>query len=228
LSSYTRAIRARILYNHLAIGGLPQSYVLALLDSGQLPTIVDHENYNPRIVEWMTDVLGTEDIAPEDYPAAFIETLDNPTQLWDKAFSKDITRPARHLLIALFLSGPKGTDVEALRTLFEALHPRLCVELGVARDPKDFEQSLKQLEGGFVAIEDLDVSFINPSVRDYLADYLADGALLPAAAATCTSATAARQIWTFAKEKLDWLALRMPWRRAATCRARSAWVPKPT
>jgi len=209
LSSYTRAIRARILYNHLAIGGLPQSYVLALLDSGELPTIIDHENYNPRIVEWMTDVLGTEDIAPEDYPAAFIETLDNPTQLWDKAFSKHITTPARHLLIALFLSGPQGAEVETLRTLFEAFHSRLCVDLGVARDPKDFEQSLKQLEGGFVVIEDVDVDvdFINPSVRDYLAGYLADGVLLPATAATCTSAKAARQIWTFAKEKLDWLAL---------------------
>lgn len=207
LSSYTRAIRARILYNHLAIGGLPQRYVLALLDSGKLPTIIDHENYNPRIMEWMTDVLGTEDIAPEDYPAAFIQTLDNPTQLWDKAFSKHITTPARHLLVALFLSGPQGTEIETLRTLFEAFHAKLCVDLGVARDPKDFEQSLKQLEGGFVAIEDADVNFINPSVRDYLAGYLADGTLLPVAAATCTSARAARQIWMFAKEKLDWLAL---------------------
>lgn len=207
LSSYTRAIRARILYNHLAIGGLPQSYVLALLESGELPTIIDHENYNPRIVEWMTDVLGTEDIAPADYPVAFIETLDNPTQLWDKAFSKHITTPARHLLITLFLSGPRGTDVETLQTPFEAFHTRLCAQLGIARDPKDFEQSLKQLEGGFVAIEDGVVDFINPSVRDYLAGYLADGALLPIAAATCRSAKAARQIWTFAKEKLDWLAV---------------------
>lgn len=207
LSSYTRAIRARILYNHLAIGGMPQSYVIALLDSGQLPTIIDHENYNPRIVEWMTDVLGTEDIAPEDYPAAFIETLNNPTQLWDKAFCKHITASARHLLIALFFSGPQGSDVDTLRTLFEAFHAWLCADLGVARDPKDFEQSLKQLEGGFVAIEDGDVDFINPSVRDYLAGYLADGALLPVAAAACTSAIAGRQIWSFAKEKLDWLQL---------------------
>ncbi len=207
LSSYTRAIRARILYNHLAIGGLSQAYVLALLDSGELPTIIDHENYNPRIVEWMTDVLGTEDIAPEDYPAAFIETLDNPTQLWDKAFSKHITIPARHLLIALFLSARKGAEVEDLRTLFEAFHARLCVDLGVARDPKDFEQSLKQLEGGFIAIQGVNINFINPSVRDYLAGYLADGALLPVAASTCTSATSALRIWTFAKEKLDWLTL---------------------
>lgn len=207
LSSYTRSIRARILYNHLAIGGLPQSYVFALLDSGELPTIIDHENYNPRIVEWMTDVLGTEDIAPKDYPAAFIETLDNPTQLWEKAFGKHITTPARHLLIALFLAGSQGTEVEKLRTVFDTFHARLCADLGIARDPKDFEQSLRQLEGGFVAIEDGDVDFINPSVRDYLAGYLADGALLPAAAATCTSATAARQIWSFAKEQLDWLAL---------------------
>lgn len=207
LSSYTRAIRARILYNHLAIGGLPQSYVLALLDSGEIPAIIDHENYNPRIVEWMTDVLGTEEITPDDYPAAFIETLDNPTQLWDKAFSKHITTSARHLLIALFFAGPQGTDIEMLRTLFETFHRQLCADLGVARDLKDFEQSLKQLEGGFVAIEDGDVDFINPSVRDYLSGYLADGSLLPVAAATCTSARAARQIWTFAKEKLDWLAL---------------------
>jgi DNA polymerase III delta prime subunit len=207
LSSYTRAIRARILYNHLAIGGLPQSFVLALLNSGELPTIIDHENYNPRIVEWMTDVLGTEDISPDDYPAAFIDTLDNPTQLWEKAFRKHITTPARHLLIALFLSGRQGTDIVTLRSFFEAFHARLSADLGVARDPKDFEQSLKQLEGGFVAIEDRNVDFINPSVRDYLAGYLTDGALLPTAAATCTSATGARQIWTFAKEKLDWLAL---------------------
>jgi DNA polymerase III delta prime subunit len=207
LSSYTRAIRARILYNHLAIGGLPHGHVLALLDSGELPTIIDHENYNPRIVEWMTDVLGTEDIEAPDYPAAFVETLNNPTQLWDTAFSKHITAPARHLLIALFLSGPKGAAIDALQTFFEASHARLCAELGVPRDPKDFELSLKQLEGGFVAIEDTDVDFINPSVRDYLSGYLADGALLPAAAAICTSATAARQIWTFTKENLDWLRL---------------------
>lgn len=208
LSSYTRAIRARILYNHLAIGGQPHGHVIALLDSGELPTIIDHENYNPRIIEWMTDVLGTEDIAPEDYPTAFIETLNNPTQLWDKAFSKHITAPARHLLIALFLSGSQGSDIASLRTFFDEFHARLCTELGVARDPKDFELSLRQLEGGFVSIEDGEVDFINPSVRDYLAGYLADGALLPLAAATCPSAGAAQQIWSFAKEKLDWLRLR--------------------
>jgi hypothetical protein len=111
------------------------------------------------------------------------------------------------LLIALFLSGPQSTEIERLRAYFEAFHARLCIDLGAARDPKDFEQSIKQLEGGFVAIENADVAFINPSVRDYLAGYLADGALLHIAASTCTSATAARQIWTFAKERLDWLAL---------------------
>lgn len=207
LSSYTRAIRARILYNHLAIGGLPQSYVLALLDSGELPGIIDHDNYNPRIVEWMTDALGIEDIELEDYPAAFLEILDNPTQLWDKAFSKHITSAARHLLIALFLVGPRGSNVATLRGLFEEFHARLSAELGVTRDLKDFDQSLKQLEGSFLAIEDGDVDFINPSIRDYLAHYLADGSLLPVAAATCTSALAAMQIWSFAKDNLDWLQL---------------------
>lgn len=100
---------------------------------------------------------------------------------------------------------PQGSEIGTLRTLFEAFYIRLCVDLGVARDPKDFDQSLKQLESSFLAIEDCDVDFINPSAREFLAGYLADGALLPVAAATCTSAMSAKQIWSFAKEKLDWL-----------------------
>lgn len=207
LSAYTRAIRSRILYNHLALGGIPSSHVIALIESGLLPQIVDHRNYNPRIIEWMTDVLRIADIASNKYPSMFIDILDNPDQLWDRAFRNHITPSARHLLIALFFSGPFETKITDLRTLFETFHARMCGDLRIPRDPKDFEQSLKHVEGSFVAIENGAVDFINPSVRDYLAGYLTDEVLLSTIMSSALSGYAARELWTFAKRKLDWLQL---------------------
>ncbi|WP_404478357.1 restriction endonuclease [Novosphingobium sp. BL-52-GroH] len=207
LSSYTRAIRARILYNHLALGGMPRAHVVALIESGLLPAIIDHRNYSPRIIEWMTDVLRVDEVPPAEYPTAFVEALANPSRLWDRAFRTHITAAARHLLIALFFTGRHGGGVGNLRMIFESFHARMCSDLGLARDPKDFENSLRHVEGGFVAIEDGDVDFINPSVRDYIASYLSDGMLLLAIANSCSSGDSVREIWTFAQKHVDWLDL---------------------
>ena len=82
---YTRRIKARILYNHLLVVGTPQSHISALIKSGLIAKIVDHKNYNPRIIDWMTDSARVGDILPEAYPPAFIDALTNPKQLWDIA-----------------------------------------------------------------------------------------------------------------------------------------------
>lgn len=76
--------------------------------------------------------------------------------------------------------------------------------MGIARDPKDFEESLRHVEGGFVVIQDAAVDFINPSVRDYLASYLTDELLLISVMSTARTDALAREVWTFAKEQLDW------------------------
>lgn len=202
LSSYTRAIRARILYNHLLVRNVPRKHLLALLNSGKLAKIVDHKNYNPRVIEWMTDSTHLEDISPGAYPNAFIAALDNPKALWDKAFRNHISPACRHLLIALFFTPTFGAAIAELQEAFGALHDRLCQELGIARDPKDFEESLKRLESGFVEIRNGTVDFINPSVRDYLSDYLSDGQLLVDLAQAAGSGLAAKQIWNFAQRQL--------------------------
>jgi Restriction endonuclease len=73
VSVYTRRIKARILYNHLLIAGTPQAHIVALVESGEIAQIVDHKNYNPRIIEWMTDVAHVGSLKPDAYPAAFID-----------------------------------------------------------------------------------------------------------------------------------------------------------
>ena len=87
---YTRRIKARILYNHLLVSGTPKSHIQALLESNKIAKIVDHKNYNPRIIEAMTDALRTNDIKSTNYPTAFIDALNNPSQIWDTAFRTHI------------------------------------------------------------------------------------------------------------------------------------------
>jgi hypothetical protein len=192
---YTRRIKARILYNHLVVSRTPQVFVAALIHSGLIPKIVDHGNYNPRLIEWMTDMTRVGDIPPDQYPAAFLHTLDHPDQLWDTAFRTHIDRMCQHLLFALFFCSEYGADIDELKAAYESLHAHLSRKYGLAYDPGDFEESLRILEGSFVAISGSRVSFVNPSLRDYLTSYLGDLGLLKEFAHTATQSDWAKSLW---------------------------------
>lgn len=193
---YTRRIRSRILYNHLLVAGTPQSHINALVASGKLPRIIDHKNFNPRIIEWMTDGARLDDVPAAKYPDAFVDTLANPGRLWETAFRNHIPRKCQHLLIALFFCSEYRTRLDELRVAFDALHPALCANYGESHDPKDFEDALQILEGGFVTLRGADVAFVNPSIRDYLTGYLDDMPLLLIAAHSARRTEWAKAVWT--------------------------------
>jgi hypothetical protein len=107
VGKYTRRVKARILYNHLVVAKTPPLHVAALMSAGALSKIVDHKNYNPRIIETMTDALHLQQIDPADYPKAFLAALDNPRELWNVAF-RNVTPSRRHLLYALYFCSEYG------------------------------------------------------------------------------------------------------------------------
>ncbi len=201
---YARRIRARILYNHLVIAGTPIAHVRALIHSEKIPEIVDHRNYNPRIIEWMTDAIHIEDVEPDDYANAFVTALKNPSRLWDNAFRTHIDDKCRHLLFAMFFCSEYGVERDKLRQAYDPLHTALCARYSIAHDPKDFEEAIRTLEGGFINIGGRSISFINPSVRDYMAEYLDDYALLGEFARAAHKADYAKAIWKFgSKDKFN-------------------------
>lgn len=197
---YTRRIKARILYNHLLVSNTPLLHIQALLDSNTLAEIVDHKNYNPRIIEAMTDTLHINNIEIAKYPAAFIDALNNPSQIWDTAFRTHIDHRCRHLLIAMFFLTEYGVPLATLRSSFDALHTVLCRGFRLAHGPKDFEEAIHILEGSFVKIGSISgpvVSFINPSLKDYLSVYLLDTELLIRIVPTAASIDWLLSLWKF-------------------------------
>lgn len=198
VGTYTRRIRARILYNHLIVARTPRELVFALIESGVVPKIVDHKNYNPRVIEWMTDADRLHDLTPETYPKAFLAALANPKQLWDTAYRTHIPQKCRHLLLTMYFCSQYGVELDELRPAFEALHQELCATHGVARDPKDFEEAVRILEGGFITLRNTQISYVNPSFRDYMSGYVNDVALLCECAKTAQSARWAQAVWKVA------------------------------
>lgn len=203
VSLYTRRIKARILYNHLLLASISAPKIDALITSGLLPEIVDHPNYNPRIIEWMTDKYHVGEVAAEQYPEAFIETLDHPEELWDKAFRSHISKSCQHLLITLFFVQGYSISIATLKSSYQKLHPKLCAYFGYPHDPKDFDESLKILEGGFIKIEGTMVRFVNPSIGDYLSGYLKEPALLELCAQSSSDGYWASAVWRHTKQSID-------------------------
>ena len=202
VGTYTRRIRARILYNHLVVADTPKQHVRGLVSSGKIPKIVDHRNYNPRVVEWMTDGFRVKNVNSASYADAFLSALKNPRDLWDTAFRTHIDDKCRHLLFALFFCSEYGVRTDELGISYNSLHAVLCNRYRIQQDPKDFEEALRILEGSFIDIKDGSVSYVNPSLRDYLTEYLEDFNLLCAFAPSARKARWAQSLWEFGNQEI--------------------------
>jgi hypothetical protein len=175
IEDYTRGHRARILYNHVYFSDLASEYAAALVKDHAYREIIDHKNYNPRIVEWMTSPGGRPPV--RKFASEFVKTLDNPLRVWEHAFNNQIGHDAQAILLCLAsVTGTIGID--ELRTAWRALVDPSQNPI-VTRPIRDrFQSALKLIDGSFVRSEryhDLTgVSFHNPSIRDYVLRRLAN------------------------------------------------------
>lgn len=201
---YTRRIKARILYNHLLVSDISLEHIQALWSSGAVAKIVDHKNYNPRIIEAMTDGVQMQAVTAEDYPSEFIKALKDPKRIWDVSFRTHIPTKCRHLLYSLFFSSDYGVPIDELRVVFNGLHQSISSKYALPHDPSDFVEALRILEGGYINISDRRVSFINPSLRDYLTDYIDDVELVCDFAGSAQKADWAERVWDHVRITKIW------------------------
>ena len=74
---YTRRIKSLIFYNHLYSSDLTHEYVTALLKNNWIKKIVDHDNYNPRLIASVSsDCL--DNVIPDEYPSYVFHAFQHP------------------------------------------------------------------------------------------------------------------------------------------------------
>ena len=181
LAKYSRRIRAQILYNHLHFSDLPRPHIEKLVVKRGYVRIVDHENYNPRLVEYLTSLAWVGKTPPAEYLDLFLRNLNNPVEIWGHAFRNQLSDRARHLLFVL-TTMPVESLMADLEQAFNAFHSSQCANFGIARSTSDFRRSLKELDGTFIVTqkrqEAILVRFQNPSIRDFMKHLLLTGELL--------------------------------------------------
>lgn len=179
LKNYTRFERAKILFNHVYFSNLPEPFKHNLLYENNYLNIIQHRNYNPRIIEWMADFQNSEYIVSTNYISEFLANLENPSRIWEHAFENQLSEPAKHLLLVL-ASLPSKVFIEDLESAFNVFYVHTANKYGFARHSRDFKRALKELESNFLSINnvntlkafDLTIQFHNPSIQDFLDNYL--------------------------------------------------------
>lgn len=176
LSDYTQYDKALILYNHLYYFSVPQNLYNYLIKDKHYLKIINHKNYSPRLIEWLVTSKKIETIQDgEEYYKVFMDSLDNPAQVWKKTFENNISECSRFLLYCLCLAG-KLVETEKLGIILKQWL-KVC---GVIKSAIDFEilfkNSLKELENSFISIQIQGtknyITLHNPSIEDFLTSRL--------------------------------------------------------
>ena len=165
--------KGRIFHNHIYFKGLPATYYQNILKGFHYREIVKHNNYTPRIMEFVTREYNFKKVSSDNYYEYILQCLDNPTEIWKDEFSEKLQQEDRILLTTLYSLTDTSIDEEILKRAFNY---RLCNSTIVDTSRNVWEDVLNRLEGAFLQIIEKnrkkEIGVINPSVNDFLKEYL--------------------------------------------------------
>lgn len=177
LDSMTKMDKARILYNHIWHSEMDSDYVDQLYSEKRYRKIIEHQNFNPRLIRFITDAQRLKSVPAEQYWAHSTKLLSNPSQVWDNPFQAQLDDCGRALVLLVAMNGRVISEAE----LSEAFARYLSTPgLGSLTGNKDYLLNLRHLAGSMltrVIIGDKHpyIRLFNPSLGDFILNrYSAD------------------------------------------------------
>lgn len=176
LATYTRKIRADILYNHLFRTKLPNKYLMSFLDKKVYKDIIGHSHYTPRLIATILQEEIWNDCTPNDFPNKFMSYLNNPQKIWQDIYEKGLSADAR-LVMKTLLTLRSPVELTKLHAAFDS-----CARQNNARpDYNIFDNAIKELSDTFIKVSSsnysphtLTIDYKNPSILDFMIDYYKD------------------------------------------------------
>lgn len=172
VGSYTRGIRAQILFNHIYFSDLTNEEKRSLLSDDFYLRIIDHRNFSPRLIELLTsaDFQSIQDLPIRD---AVINALNNPSALWERPYRAHLSADSRTIMLALFFSG-HWPSVDTILQAFK----RFSHHIDDSQMVVSFRHALKPLEGSIVSLSNNYIFFSNPGIRDFMSAVIIEDHLL--------------------------------------------------
>lgn len=205
LTDYSKFEKALILYNHIYFRGIGEDLHHSILNEKFYKTIIQHKNYTPRIIEFITDNSRIEKLSAPAYLQFILNNLNNPKEIWRYSYNNQIDYLDQCLLLTLFTFENSSFE-SSLITAFENRLDYEKTDHNQIINTNQFNDSVKILLNGFITSILFDTippvrafQFINPSLTDFLIGHVADS--FPERKSIISSLTYVEQLNKFNPEK---------------------------
>lgn len=165
--------KARIFYNHLYYNQhITNAHYKNLQPEKKYLNIINHKNYTPRLMEYVTSSLFVKNLSEDKYYDKVMKTLNNPAKVWDDEYNKKIEKKDRLLLTTLFSLTNTTCSVELCKYAYEK---RLGLEKDIDHSKNNWAAAIGVLNGSMIKLvqssdNKMQIGVSDPSVNDYLAN----------------------------------------------------------
>ncbi|MGE7869135.1 restriction endonuclease [Bacillus paramycoides] len=161
--------KANIFYNHLSKNQIPNDHYTLIRKNKKYESIINHPNYNPRIIEYVTHPNRYSSVAAENYYDFIIKTLNNPEEVWEEEFRQGLDISDRVFMHTLFSLTDTLVNIDVLK---ESFINRIKKVGNIDNTTNKFEESKRRLTESLIRLVDygnnLFVGVLNPSINDYM------------------------------------------------------------
>ncbi|MBN8686117.1 MAG: hypothetical protein J0M10_03830 [Chitinophagales bacterium] len=176
LDQYTILDKARILQKHIYFTEIPDEFKEVFVSDKNYWKIIEHKNYNPRLIEFVTSKRHFPKGSTEDYFRFVLNTLNNPKEVWKYFYQEQLSVEERILLHIVFAQSYSATADDTKQMFAYMLeYEARCFNYRQGLSP--FQTACKRLLDGILKMERFAhnttgrISFCNPSLADFLKYY---------------------------------------------------------
>ncbi len=161
--------KTKIFYNHLFFNKIPSDYLKEIRKDKRYLQIIQHKNYNPRLISIICNPNRYKGIPANEYYDFICKHLENPREIWRDEYEDKLSKTDRILLTTLYSLTDFIAPLSLLQFVFEK---RIAKEADIDKTVNQFQASLRRLSESFVTLLDNNgtkaIKVVNPSVNDYL------------------------------------------------------------
>lgn len=158
----------------MANAQLPQEYIVQFLKNRNYNLIINHHNYNPRVIETYIDKGLWKSTDSANFMSQFKHLLSHPFLVWEIAFEK-LPNECKYALLILATMGELVT-LEDWKAAYNYFCINATPEITLSYDDITWNKVVKLLHDCFIRTqrkqEWIIVTTYNPSVRDFLITYI--------------------------------------------------------
>lgn len=165
--------KAHILYNHIWHSDIDEEFIDVIYVDNRYKQIIKHKNFNPRLIEFTMDIKKIQlgKMEAKNYWEYILEKLNNPQDVWLKAFDKDSDEFNRILVMLTVFNGNR-IEENKLRNSYNR-YIELTGLINNSHTSKEFDSIIKEVVKYFLNRnqtynEKIEYSLFNPSIADFI------------------------------------------------------------